>query len=211
MKRRFCKRMIIAALVAVAVGGGTMAVLAKGGNSKRRAAARSSVDQHYRVVFFSVLEGLYDDGVSNKTVDLVIRQDPTTGGAMHFVPGCPLCMPALDAFRAYRRRPGFSMKGTGDTFGSGLEPELLSEFKSEQMEDRVEAVYVLVQRYVRRRLDEMRLTSDERRRWLRGMAERRKKGMYMLKVLQEAGTAGAFTGMKRCGVCDAARGACEEK
>src|SRR2546429_752891 len=68
-----------------------------------------------QLVFFAVLEGLYRDGVSNDTVDLIIP--PGANGAArfepeHFVYACPLCHPAFEAFSLYRHRKEiFGFKG----------------------------------------------------------------------------------------------------
>ena len=58
-----------------------------------------------QMVFFAVLEGLYRDGVSSADVDVFLRKDKNEKGIegyIHFVYGCSICMPALDAFRSYR-------------------------------------------------------------------------------------------------------------
>ena len=79
-------------------------------------------DEFDRMIFYAVLEGLYEDGVSNEAVDIVLLKDPTSGSYAHFVYGCPICAPTIDAFRMYRARPQFySRKGITDTYGTGLE------------------------------------------------------------------------------------------
>ena len=75
------------------------------------------------MVFFAVLEGLYVDGVSNEAVDVLLRREDRGNGAeqyMHFIYGCPICLPAQDALRVYRQRVPLSYKGSPDTLGEGL-------------------------------------------------------------------------------------------
>ncbi len=201
-KRRL---MVVAVAAAVVVVGWAGDALGKGGGERAPVvqAAKSNIDPTYRTVFFSVLEGLYDDGASNEFVDLVLQNDPETGTAMHFIPGCPLCLPSLDALRVYRERAGLSLK-IGNTFGRGIEAELVAGIKSESMHQRLEVVETLVARYVARRLDSQRLTDEERGEWRMRMAERRKKGEAYMREMQRAGRAGAFADQKRCGVCDGA-------
>jgi hypothetical protein len=171
----------------------------------------SGADRTHRLVFFAVLEGLYEDGVANADVDRILREDPATGHAMHFVYGCPLCTPALDAFRVYRVRPKLSGKEETDTFGAGLAPELSKRLAGEEMKERLDAVHTLIARWVERRLDGMRLTDAERAEIRSRMAEGRKRGMSKLQETDRAGAAGAFTGINRCAVCDAANDACGKR
>jgi hypothetical protein len=52
-------------------------------------------------VFFAVLEGLYRDGLSTKTVELIVPRK-NKGSALsleNFIINCPLCYPAAEAFR----------------------------------------------------------------------------------------------------------------
>src|SRR6266496_3203022 len=63
-----------------------------------------------QLVFFAVLEGLYRDGLSNETVDLIIPPGENGKGRFepeHFVYTCPLCHPAYEAFKLYRQREEF--------------------------------------------------------------------------------------------------------
>ncbi|HEU4420465.1 MAG TPA: hypothetical protein VFT55_16125, partial [Planctomycetota bacterium] len=72
-------------------------------------------------IFYAVLEGLYDEGVSTEDVDILLHQDPATRQYSYFVAGCPLCTPAIDALQLYRGRPKFyGRKEACDTFGTGL-------------------------------------------------------------------------------------------
>ena len=57
-----------------------------------------------RFLFFAVLEGLYEDGVSQPVVDRILERDKPPGRYANFVYSCPICSPVVDAFRAFSRR-----------------------------------------------------------------------------------------------------------
>jgi len=169
----------------------------------------SLTDDYHRTVFFAVLEGLYEAGVENEIVDRVLMPDPKTNVPMHFVPGCPVCVPAIGAFRLYRERPDLGLKR--DTFGPGVHEDIRARLMSDVFEDRMRGVWDIIEGSVRRRIERMRLPPEERARWEQGMAERRKKGMAMLKSLQGSGNGGAITLSDRCAACDAANDAFETR
>jgi hypothetical protein len=165
-------------------------------------------DPACQLVFFAVLEGLYTDGVTNEVVDRILAVDPTTGQPRmeeHFVYACPLCHPAFEAFRLYRLRSPFSgLKAGGDTFGTGLDARVVSQLMSEKQADRLAAVQALIDTWVRRRIDSLRLTKEERADLSKRLEERRQEGMAQLK----AGQSDRYAGWKGCAVCDGAAGAC---
>jgi hypothetical protein len=138
-----------------------------------------------RMVFFAVLEGLYDDGVSTEAVDAVVGRK-TKGGAGElkttFVIECPLCHPVYEAFHAYQQRPAFA-GGKRDSFGKGLEAKLESGLRSEYLITRQRALAVVVQRWVGRRLDLMRLSPEEKSEWSRRLQERSMQGKARLREL----------------------------
>jgi hypothetical protein len=187
---------------AVPLGGG-------GGGSgcgdDRVASASWSADEFERHIFFSVLEGLYVDGVSNEAVDAICAIDPVHGYTANFVWNCPVCMPAYEAFRVYRSRPTFKSRKTGgDTFGDGLKPEELARITTGDVERRQTAIMELVSRWMSRRVEMLRLTPDERAKWEQQMQILRKKGMSMLYEYREQGLGGSYAAMKDCPFCDAA-------
>lgn len=160
-----------------------------------------------RLIFFAVLEGLYTDGVSNDVVDLVLP--PDAGGRErnlreHFVYACPLCHPAMEAFRLYRdRRAFFGLKpGTRDTFGPGLPDSLLAGLRSRNKIERLAAVQSLIDRWVRRRLAMMRLSPAEQTDWTTRIESGRKQGMAALQSDERR------YGDKKCAVCEGAAAAC---
>ncbi|MGH7162633.1 MAG: hypothetical protein ACREID_04045 [Planctomycetota bacterium] len=168
-----------------------------------------------RLVFFAVLEGLYEDGVSTGDVDRVLRREPEgsrkAGEYTHFVYACPICHAALDAFRVYRGRARFyATKGNPDTFGAGLPSEVSARLGAESFKERLDALNRLVDRWVGLRLDAMRLTGGEREEWQERIVKGRKEGMGLLQSFARDGTAGEFAEVKTCAVCDGANAACKE-
>jgi hypothetical protein len=160
-----------------------------------------------KLVFFAVLEGLYSDGVDNVAVDIILGVDPKTKLPRmeeNFVYACPLCLPAYDAFVLYRSRvPFYGRKSGGDTFGPGLDGIVLTKLKSTKKADRLEAIRMLVDRWVNRRLELMRLSAEERKAWTTQIEAGRQQGM---KVLQGDSRKADWKG---CAFCDGAAGGCE--
>ena len=56
----------------------------------------SQFDEVHRFIFYAVLEGLYDDGVSNGDVDRILLKGEKEY-YFHFVYACPVCTPTIDA------------------------------------------------------------------------------------------------------------------
>lgn len=140
-------------------------------------------------IFHAVLEGLYDDGVRNDTLDLILANDGGHG-YLHFVPGCPTCVYVLEAMRHYRARPDFvSFKGGGNTWGDGLSKEERAQFASKDMKARLEGLHALVERWMEKRMDRQRLNKKERAAWSRELQRRAKEGMKLLGLEREAGGA----------------------
>ena len=163
-----------------------------------------------RQIFYAVLEGLYHDGVSNETVDRVLMKGKDNG-YIHFIRGCPLCVPALEAFRHYRQRPDFvSYKMTRNTWGPGLTEDLRKRLGADELETRLDVVNTLVKRFIKRRLDSLRLTDDELSRWRQHMESGRKKGMAILRSTKQGGGMTEWGEISDCAVCDASNEACEK-
>jgi hypothetical protein len=153
-----------------------------------------------QLVFFAVLEGLYRDGVSNEVVDSII---PGKGrfDLEHFVYACPICHPAFEAFRLYRQRENFyGLKAPVNTFGLGLDHAVTVRLQSHDPEERRKGIEELINRWVKQRLDMMRLSEAERQAITREMEQGRKEGMNALK--------GATQTRTNCPICDGGFGAC---
>lgn len=154
----------------------------------------------HRTVFFAVLEGLYEDGVATEDVERILLEDEAER-LIHFVPGCPLCMPARDAFRVYRTRALWTdYKDLPEgTFGPGLDKETRAALHSGDFATRFQAIQRLIERWVGKRLDLMRLTKDERFAWRNAIADMRKRGTALLQSANAA-----LRSQKSCAVCEGA-------
>ena len=167
-------------------------------------------DVYEQGIFFAVLEGLYVDGVGNDVVDRLTEVDEVTGYPAHFVYACPICMPALNAMKLYRGRPVFTGSKTGaNAFGPGLPDELRARLLGDDDLVRHGAIRELVETWVSRRLESMRLTDDERDDWADAIAGRSEKGMELLRQYKLSGLNAPFATMESCPYCDGATGACE--
>lgn len=190
-----------------------LGVLSVRGDTRKPRERPRVIDPAYcpQLVFFAVLEGLYEDGVSTEDVNRVLAVDPRTNQAHfseHFVDACPLCVPAFDAFVLYRSRPRFyQRKDSADTFGPGLDPISVKKLHSNMKADQLEAIQTMVNRWVIRRLESMRLTKDEREQWTAVIEEGRRKGMGQLQQAQAA-KQNEYPGWKGCAICDGAAAAC---
>lgn len=162
-----------------------------------------------RFLFFAVLEGLYEDGVSNEIVERVTELDARTGWPKHFIYACPICMPAFDAFRSYRSRTAFyGRKWACDTFGEGLDKELARRLLDRDDLVLGNALQERIERWTARRIELLRLTDVERDALSHELAERRKRGTEFLRSYQANGSAPQYAGMKSCPLCEGASGAC---
>jgi hypothetical protein len=163
---------------------------------------RPTPDKIHRLIFTATLEGLYTDGVQNDIVDQVLLASPTptnvpSGFSMHFIYGCPICMPAYDAFRVYRERRELSFRkkkkktSNGerrcDTLGDGLSKEMRERILSENFDTRVVALAELTRTWLDRRFRSMRLTDAETSGWRDILQRGRKNGMQFL-LYQVTGT-----------------------
>lgn len=164
-----------------------------------------------REIFFAVLEGLYVDGVSSEAVDALLAAED--GQPLHFVPGCPICMPAVDALRVYRARVPFSSKKElRDTFGPGLSEAETAALASSDRRERLATIGGLVERWIARRLEAGRPTPEERAAWEADLRFRREQGMAMLQGAQRnaraLGQDSPALELERCAFCDGANAAC---
>ncbi|MEW6278914.1 MAG: hypothetical protein AB1758_09850 [Candidatus Eremiobacterota bacterium] len=159
------------------------------------AAAYDPDPEFEKLIFFSVLEGLYDVDLPRETVDLVLSVDPQ-GNPFSFLPGCPICRPVRQAFQVYR--DGLA----GTPHGAGAPPEL-AELGSPEPLRRTSAVARLVRRWVARRLARERWTPAEKQAWAARFEAARLEGLQALSRSQSQG-ADAYRLMWSCLMCDAA-------
>lgn len=164
-------------------------------------AAGAEFDRYHQGVFFAVLEGLYRDGVSTEAARAIVEVDPDQHQFLSFVPGCPICTPALDAFLLYVGRPKFRTKpGFADTFGPGLSQAQIAQLTGGDARARRVALRGLVERWMDAWLDRMRLDPAERAQWERELAARSEKGMAILTGLREAEPE-RYAGFDECPLC----------
>lgn len=169
-------------------------------------AAKSAVsgeyDRYHQGIFFAVLEGLYREGVSSEVARAIVAVDPVTLQSLSFVPGCPICSPALDAFLVYLERPPFRGKKFHDvdTFGAGLPEAQAALLTGTDLPARRRALRGLVERWTDAYLDRMRLDPVERDEWHRAFAARAEKGMAILVELQRSGEA-LYGDFDECPLC----------
>ena len=189
-----CFALVLSGTLVLALG------LAYAGGRKKMEPWNPTMQQ---MIFHSVLEGLYSDGVSSEDVDKILAKG-VDGSYTNFVYGCPICMPAMDALIVYRQRPKFyARKQERDTFGKGL-GEAVRKQLAEPGAKRLTAIETLTKRWVNRRLTLMRLTDVEKQDWRQRIAEGRKRGMQLLNEYRRTGHAGAYENRKGCALCDGA-------
>src|SRR5262249_38066228 len=91
-------------------------------DSKPAVVKNWKADPACRLVFFAVLQGLYEDGVSDEVVNSIVPPDKKGREKMRhsFVLQCPLCQPAYEAFCVYQSRPRFLDEDKPAALGKGL-------------------------------------------------------------------------------------------
>jgi hypothetical protein len=163
-----------------------------------------------KMVFFAVLEGLYEDGVSSSAVDSVVGKSKDAPAEIKatFVIQCPLCHPVYEAFRLYQQRPQFRDKG--DAFGKGIDPKLETNLRSTTLRTRQGALQVLVHRWVERRLAQMGLSDEQKMDWARRLEERSKQGDDLLRKLRDTDSWYGGWGYGFCAACKGCTAVCND-
>ena len=170
--------------------------------------------REFRLIFFAVLEGLYEDGVAGEALELIIPDEKTmmiedAPEKTNFVYACPICTPTFDALRLYKARsPFYSQKATKyNTFGLGLSEEVMKQLRGTPFERR-DAIEALVNKWIQRRLDNTKLTCEEREQIEKNLSTMRKKGEKMLKLFQSEKSYNGFkkyySNWKKCAACSGA-------
>ncbi len=118
-----------------------------------------------RFVFFAVLEGLFEDALPEDAVKLILRQDK--GEYVHFIKGCPICTPAVEAFRAYASRSTFYFERKGEAYldksPADLEPILKEIHEKKDQGHYNTGLDKLMKRFIARRL--AAIPQADRPRW----------------------------------------------
>lgn len=168
-----------------------------------------------RFVFYAVLEGCYEDGLTGGAIDLIIPADEDGHRQLtvNFVYQCPLCGPAFDAFNVYSTRQRFANapKDVGqdpyNTFGEGLSAEVMGELAKPGLPCR-NAIQSLIDKWVTARMKRLRLTEDETTTLREELAEMRKSGEFWLKSFQRGGHGyklkEAYKDWNSCPICSGA-------
>lgn len=141
-------------------------------------------DPACRLVFHAVLQGLYEDGVSDEVVNNIVPPDKKGREKMRrsFVLDCPLCQPAFEAFCAYQARPKFSDGSKASTFGKGLPPEVVKGLMSDTVSTRLITLRKPIRTWVERRLISMKLGKEERAKWWKDISTRANEGTSKLRA-----------------------------
>lgn len=175
-------------------------------------------DSGSQMVFHAVLEGLFNDGVSQEHAALMFPSEEKF--SEHFVYSCPLCHPAVEALRIYKTHPHFEFDkpikwvdgrtpAYQDSFGKGLDAETIKRLESTDRSERTAVIQELIQRWVSRKLNSMRLTVDERQKWKTHLDALRERGMASLEHIKQFEPANAaLQARKACPACDGSAAAC---
>lgn len=174
------------------------------------------LDETSRFIFYSVLEGLYEDGLSNEDVDQILMKKEGQS-YFHFIYACPICTATIWAMEADRSRPELldSLKSGTSTFGSGLGDSWHKQLYGDDSHQRLMAINTLVKSWLSRRMEKMNLSQEDRQALLKKLEEKRQNGMDMLKsfrkgehgpTMQVEQAAPAYIDLEECVVCNGAVG-----
>lgn len=142
---------------------------AQGGETTKPAKGAPSEDVTWqdseagRFVFFAVLEGLYEEGVSKEVVDLVINPAREMDNKVKhtFVFQCDICHAAYEAFVLYSRRQTFQRSSGRDTFGKGVDEKTIHALKTGDATARVYALGSMVRPWIAARVVKMKLSKEK--------------------------------------------------
>ena len=165
--------------------------------------------EYHRFVFYAVLEGCYEDGLTSADIDHIIPKAENGKREMSasFVYTCPLCHPAFEAFRLYgSRQPFHGQKVTTyDTFGQGLD-EKTRQLLGGAPNERRNAIQSLISRWIGKRAKLLRLDQDERTELMKTLKEMKGEGDAALKRFQNGEHGDYFRDeyqdWKKCPVCE---------
>lgn len=151
------------------------------------------LDEECRMVFFTVLEGLYRDGVPSEVLNLVIGRVERNSVKKRFVFRCKLCHASYEAFALYQRRPAFTGTNGLNTIGARTIPEEVMNALRDEAGDREfgAAFSTVIQPWIKQKLLSMGLSNHE-------MVAKMEK---FAKLAQEGNA--LIQGYKSCQACDA--------
>ena len=168
-----------------------------------------------RAVYAGVLEGLYRDAVSDKIVANIIgkktsRKDKKTMRERmkrSFVLDCPLCEPTFEAFLTYQNRKAESLGG-GRELAQKTLPGLGAQWKKALLSDatrqRLEGLSVLVERWVRVKLDSSsEIKPAEIQAWKNRVHQRSTKGKgKLISLIQDGNDYKQWSAYWGCAACN---------
>lgn len=158
----------------------------------------------HRFIFYAVLEGAYEEGLSDEAVSTLFGEK----GTEHFVIGCPICGPAYDALHAYRDAPKFTSKKVSQKgFGTGLSDEEQT-LVSGTVEDRRKFIRNLVSRWIEARFSLLDLPEDQEKALRESLQKMSEKGTAQLENLKKGGNgdqlANVYADWEFCPSCSGA-------
>ncbi len=156
-----------------------------------------------RFLFAATLEGALEDGLPDELARVVLEQD-AEGRYRNFVYACPVCTPVIAGLLAFGLRGEYEYSVKGELFfdTSRVPERIVAELRSASIAERRLGVEHLVDRWVRRRVELLRLDDAERALWRDAMERGRKKGMAMLEKQHAADGSGPNDDMETCPNCD---------
>ena len=117
-------------------------------------------DEECRVVFFTVLEGLYRDGTPKEVVDLVVGKYNDNELKDRFIFQCRLCHATYEAFALYQKRPNFYGIDK-NKFGSKEVPQsVIKQLQSTSPHTFGDGLATIVQPWIKAKL--MSLSDDKK-------------------------------------------------
>lgn len=208
-------RILLIAALALAMGAPTTA----NERDKAKVEEKSALvkdwktDPACRLVFFAVLQGLYEDGVSDEVVNSIVPPDKKGREKMRhsFVLDCPLCQPAYEAFCAYQSRPRFLEEDKASLLGKGLDAKTVEGLMSKTVETRLKTLREPIKRWVETRLVSMKLDTEERKKWWDEVSARARQGTATLRGLIKTDPwYKDWLGYWGCAACHGSRDACTD-
>ncbi len=120
----------------------------------------------------AVVQGLKEDGADRNFV-----QESLTGQDL-FVLKCPVCEPVRKGFIEY----GYAKSAQNPPIGPGIPKDVVDELKKPDRLARLKAVERLVDRYVSRHYDRLKMTGEERRKMRAVLEDGKKEGMGLKEM-----------------------------
>lgn len=157
----------------------------------------------HKFVFFAVLEGLYEDGVSEPMVKVILGERIYE----NFVVSCPICTPAYDAFKVFESRANFIAKKSGvrRDFGKGLSIEDRKALVGTP-DERRKKIRALISKWIEAKIKSQNLNPKQEkdlRDELKKMSEEGGKALKRLKNKEHGeGYARAYRDWEFCPACE---------